>query len=188
MIDAIKAIDTGKHSIVLKWQLSLPDGINEPLNHDVFDYAYTYGNEQGYKVTSSVADLESLKFLLQYDIPFVKIPNDRSLDWMIGEVPRKIPVYVSYGNNKELEDAYCQNVKKLLCISKYPASVADYEENFDLNHFIKLMGYGISDHTTGFALWYEYPEIYEIHFRLESSTGPDAGSFAKTPKQLEEIL
>jgi sialic acid synthase SpsE len=203
MIDAIKDIDTGKHEIFLKWQLSLPDGINVPLDHDVFDYAYKYGNEQGYKTTSSVADLESLKFLLQYEVPFVKIPNCRELDWLIGYVPRMIQVYVSVCDAELFYDgipSYC-NSKKLACISQYPATIKDYEYHFEFisNGFKqdKLLSgsngkefrMGISDHTIGLDLFKKYkPMIWEKHFKLPDSTGPDAGEFAITPKELKEIL
>jgi sialic acid synthase SpsE len=192
MIDELKDIDTGKHIITLKWQLSLPDGINVPLDHDVFDYAYHYGNEQGYKTTSSVADLESLKFLLQYDVPFVKIPNDRSLDWLIGYVPRMIPVYVSYSNAEEMFDSELKyNNSAMLCVSKYPAKLEEYEES--IRRFANETGIPfclpISDHTCGLDLFNKYqPCIFEKHFKLPTSTGLDAGPFAITPEELREIL
>ena len=193
MIDAIKAIDTGKHSIVLKWQLSLDDGINVPLDHDVFEYAYKYGNELGYKTTSSVADLESLKFLLQYDPCLVKIPNDRKLDYLIGEVPRKIPVYVSVGSMSEgglflyrHPDYINQNRDiALYCVSQYPSIIEEYEGRFSKGS----LKHGISDHTIGLDLFKKYqPQIWEKHFRLINSTGLDAGPFAITPDELREIL
>jgi sialic acid synthase SpsE len=174
-------------------QLFLNDGINIPLYRDVFDYAYNYGNSVGYKVTSSVADLDSLKFLLRYDVPFVKIPNDRKLDWLIGEIPRKVPVYVSLFNADKaywLLDIHQiggarEFDKRLCCISKYPADKAEYENNF----YWRDLKNGISDHTVGLELFKKYqPRIWEKHFCLSDSTGLDAGPFAVTPKQLEEIL
>ena len=185
MIDVIKAIDTGKHEIILKWQLSLDDGINVPLDHDVFDYAFKYSNEQGYKTTSSVADLESLKFLLQYDVPFIKLPNDRKLDWLIGEVPRKIPVYVSCGYSNETLFIRGCNIIYLSCVSEYPANFEAYKERF----FTDYLRHGISDHTIGLDLFKKYqPQIWEKHFKLPDSTGLDAGEFAILPEELGEIL
>jgi len=197
MIDAIKAIDAGKHEIILKAQLSIPDGINLPLDHEIFDFMYRYGNEQGYKVTSSVADLESLKFLLQYDIPFVKLPNDRKLDWLIGEIPRKVPVYISYGTFDEYDE---YNVRKregittLACISKYPAEAKDYVDTFGLINIRcerKLSNLRrVSDHTCGLELFKKYqPIIWEKHFVLEHDpNNPDGGLFAILPCELAEIL
>ena len=57
----------GKKDIVVKWQLFKNAGKNIPLTEDSFDYAYRYGTHLGYKVTSSIFDLESLNFLLKYD-------------------------------------------------------------------------------------------------------------------------
>lgn len=203
MINAIKAIDTGKHEIILKAQLSLPDGINLPLDHDVFDYMYRYGNEQGYKVTSSVADLESLKFLLQYDVPFVKLPNDRKLDWLIDYISRGMLIYKSV-EKANVYDSF-RKIVSLYCISKYPATLEDYELLFKPDYGIlwgdkhhcesdikrRLIGrnIGISDHTIGLELYKKYqPAIWEKHFKLPDSTGPDAGEFAITPDELREIL
>jgi sialic acid synthase SpsE len=194
MIDAIKAIDTGKHEIILKAQLFLDDGINIPLDHDVFDYMYHYGREQGYKVTSSVADLESLKFLLQYDIPFVKIPNDRKLDYLIGYIPRDIPVYVSCNDHFMMTNIFCwewkyiDNITPLACISNYPATIAEYEheEDFYWNLTRKCP---VSDHTIGLDLFKKYqPQIWEKHYKLPDSQGLDSGSFAILPEELREIL
>lgn len=197
MIDAIKAIGTGKHEVILKWQLSLPDGINVPLEHDIFDFAYHYGNEQGYKVTSSVADLESLKFLLQYDIPFVKLPNCRELDWLMGEIPRKVPIYISYGTfdrYDEYNKRKHESITTLACVSKYPAEVKDYVNAFGLinikNEHILSNLRRVSDHTTGLELYKKYqPKIWEKHFALEHDpSNPDGGLFAITPETLAEVL
>ena len=186
MYDELNAIDTGKHEIICKWQLFEEAGDNIPLTHDSFDFAYQYGTSLGYKVTSSVFDKNSLDFLLRYDVPFVKIANNRELDWLIGEVPKKIPVYVSYKNYEEIENSvrYLNN-EYLLCVSKYPAKLEEYELNFG----VWGISMGVSDHTTNLALWYRYqPKIIEWHFGLEDSTGLDAGPFMRTPKQLQEVL
>lgn len=180
MIDELRAIDTGKHSIVIKWQLFQQVGDNIPLDRGLFGMAYRYAKELGYKTTSSVFDKESLNFLLQFDVPFVKIANRRDLDWLIGEVPRKVPVYVS------ASDALPVNADVILqCVSKYPAEMGDYEKNkqiFNLHN-------AVSDHTTNFDLWYRYrPAIIEWHLKLPDSTGLDAGPFARTPEQLREVL
>jgi len=48
--------------------------------------------------------------------------------------------------------------------------------------------YGISDHTEGLYLYKKYrPKVYERHFCLEDSTGPDAVSFAIKPCDLKEL-
>jgi sialic acid synthase SpsE len=195
MIDELKAVDTGKHEVIIKWQLFLNDGINVPLGHDVFDYAYKYGNEQGYKVTSSVADLESLKFLLQYDVPFIKLPNCRELDWLIGEVPRRIPLYISYGTIEEYSSNSREEIKTLACISKYPANIDEYIKEYAWRNANGKYLYNggkirrVSDHTVGLYLYKKFqPQIWEKHFKLLDSTGLDAGPFAITPDELREVL
>lgn len=188
MLDELKAIDNGIHEIIIKHQLFRKSSKNIPLERETFVMAYNYAKELGYQTTSSVFDKESLDFLLQFDIPFVKIANNRDLDWLIGEIPRKIPVYVSHDVVKDYELDYIynapySNVIPLHCISKYPAQIKDY---LGMNTYAHK---NISDHTTNFGLWYKYePEIIEWHYKLEDSTGLDAGPFARTPKQLEEIL
>lgn len=190
MYDEIEKVDTGKHSIVCKWQLFKEARLNIPLDRDVFDFAYKYGSKLGYAVTSSVFDKESLDFLLQFDVPFVKIANNRKLYWLIGEVPRKVPVYVSYGSVDELKQvAEKQDIIRMLCVSQYPTDMKKYELLFDISAAFMYNEYGISDHTTNFGLWYRYqPKIIEMHYKLPDSTGLDAGPFARTPAQLAEIL
>ena len=188
MLDELKKIDTGKHEIIIKHQLFIKAGKNIPLDKEIFKKAYDYAKKLGYKTTSSVFDKESLDFLLDFVVPFVKIANNRNLDYLVGEIPRKIPVVISYGDVEELKVAQNDNIVRLLCVSEYPATLEKYEEAFDLEYYIKC-GYGISDHTTNFDLFNKYePEIIEWHYKLEDSTGLDAGEFAKTQKQLKEVL
>ncbi|MFA5715943.1 MAG: N-acetylneuraminate synthase family protein, partial [Candidatus Paceibacterota bacterium] len=153
-----------------------------------------YAKKLGYKTTSSVFDLESLKFLLNYDIPFVKIANRRDLDWLVGEIPRKMPVYVSYKNSDELGElvekiktSYSDD-KFLQCVSKYPATIEEYEK---YGEWVGLLYRykAISDHTIGLDLFKKYqPQAWEKHYKLSDSTGLDSGSFAITPEELSEIL
>jgi sialic acid synthase SpsE len=197
MIDELRAVDSGKHSIVLKWQLFERAGENKPLDHSVFRMAYYYAEKHGYKTTASVFDLSSLRYLLKFNIPFVKIANNRSLDWLIGEVPRKIPVFVSCKNVKvELEMRYL-GLGRLItfaCVSNYPAKIEDYIESFDNGRYYSLTNHpnamnNISDHTIGLELYKKYePDIWEKHYKLSDSTGLDAGEFAITPEELKEIL
>ena len=198
MIDELVKVDTGKHTIVIKWQLFTDCPPNEPLRRDVFHCAYKYAKKNGYKTTASVFDADSLQFLLTYDIPFVKLANRPDLYWLAGEVPRKIPVYASFSN---IGDFWSRKPVWMIehpmwCVSKYPATLEDYEKNIIFPDYAEgelakiLIPYpAISDHTTDFTLYHKYkPSIYEVHYRLDDSTGPDAGLFARTPEQLGEVL
>lgn len=189
MIDELTIIDTRKHEVIIKWQLFEKAGDNMPLDEVFFNFIYHYARKFKYRTTASVFDLKSLKFLLQYDIPFVKIANNRSLDWLIGEVPRKIPVYVSYGYKDDKYDPddtmRLSSFYQMCCISKYPATLFDYEKEFDKFEYYTA----VSDHTIGLELFKKYkPCIWEKHYKLLDSTGLDAGSFAITPQELAEIL
>jgi sialic acid synthase SpsE len=181
IVDAIKEIDTGKHDIVIKAQLFENQPPNTPLPRFIFEDLYQYSKRKGYKCTASVFDMESLKYLLQFDVPFIKIACRPELYWLIGEVPRKIPVYVSSTNVcPEMHNDF--GTTFLLCVPKYPALIDDYGH--------KPWIVGISDHTIGLDLLKEYPPvIWEKHFVLEhNDTNPDAGMFAVTPEELRSIL
>ncbi len=182
MYDELKRIDRNKHEIIVKWQLFNRAGINISLKQEMFNFAYEYGNELGYKVTASVFDKESLDFLLLHDIPFVKIANNRMLDYLIPSIPENIQLYIS-GNTPLWLPERKKNVTQLWCISDYPANKDDYMK-------MKLsLGCAISDHTTDFYLFRTLmPRIIEWHYKLGNSTGLDSGDFARTPEQLKEIL
>ncbi len=182
-INAISLIDTKKHEIVFKSQLFREAGENVVCKHGSFDFMYNRCKELGYKCTASVFDKSSLYFLLKYDIPFVKIANNRDFDYLIDYVPRRIPVYTShdcskadnyYNNKSTLDD------QRLRCVSEYPAKIKDYR---------CVPGGNISDHTIGFELFKTYkPKIYEKHFIMPGDDGLDSGPFAVTPEDLRQIL
>lgn len=187
MIDELSVVDTGKHGVVLKWQLWTGDMGNNiradmMLFYDMAMWAY---EEHGYKTTSSVFDMHSLGFLLgcstcfDYDLPFIKIANRRDLDWLIGEIPRKYEVYKSVDSREDYYDGFhVTDVETLWCVSEYPANINDYPP----------VRY-ISDHTIGLELYHRnQPVVWEKHYKLSDSTGLDAGPFAITPEELRSIL
>jgi sialic acid synthase SpsE len=177
MIDEVAAIDTKKHEVVFKMQLFEEAPPNVPLDKGVYWAAMKHAQAKGYRMTASVFDLTSLNFLLRYDIPFVKIACRPELYWLIGEVPRKVPVYVSVPA-ASLVEILESNVTKLICVPHYPAKIEDYPS---VPQF--------SDHTVGLDLYhFAQPKIWEKHLKLPDSTGPDAGPFAITPDELKEIL
>ena len=197
MIDELKAADTGKHRVVIKWQLFAPDTLPEkvpvPLSLLAFDEAYNYARELGYETTASVFDTWSLSKLLKYDVPFVKLacrPGVYPLlgvPWMVNGENRRPPravVSVADGaTGAMLKQQW--DVDVLCCVPDYPAYRNDYEDVFSV-HSLEC---GISDHTDEWYLYREWnPTIYECHYKLEDSTGPDAASYARTPGQLREVL
>jgi len=136
-----------------------------------------------------VFDLPSLKYLLTFDIPFVKIANRPDIYWLAGEVPRKIPVYVSFPNVAALwkRQPVWTIEEPMWCVSKYPATFEEYDKILSADVIEAYTA--ISDHTTDFKLWHKYqPAVIEWHYKLPDSTGYDAGEFARTPEQLKEVL
>jgi sialic acid synthase SpsE len=158
----------------------------------VFREAGRHARKQGYHLTSSVFDVDSLRYLLAFDserwrLPFVKIACRPDLYWLIGEVPRRIPVYVS-GDFREgappFEFGADPDTMYLVCVPEYPAEEKDYLIFGDTP-------WCVSDHSIGWELFKKCPDakIWEKHVVLEHSPdNPDAGAFACTPEELEEIL
>ena len=199
MIDELDAVDSRKHEVIIKWQLFNRNiGKNEVLQSWAFSHAFNYATTKGYRTTASVFDKEALKFLLGFDVPFIKLANRPDLYWLAGEVPRKIPVYASFSNIGDFWSRQPEwTIDEVMwCVSKYPATIEDYEKNVILPNYKEgelaelLKPYSaISDHTTDFTLYHKYkPKIYECHYKLADSTGLDAGDFARTPDALSEIL
>lgn len=190
MIDTVAEMDSKKHRVWLKWQLEeRDDGPNKHLDREVFKAAFEYGEGKGYQMTSSVFDVHSLGFLLfsrqpMWELPFIKIACRPDLYYLMGLVPRAIPLFVSVYKVESLP--YMSNCQVLYCVPKYPATLAEYEDRFSG----KTLEGAVSDHTPGLELWRKYkPQIWEKHFVLErDASNPDAGSFAMTPDQLKEVI
>jgi len=179
MIDAVAAIDAHKHEVIFKFQLFKDEPPNKPLDHLVFANAYKHAKELGYKTTSSVFDKASLDFLLAFDVPFVKIACRPRIYWLLGEVPRKIPVYLSWDGK---DAAPRGDYLRMFCVPNYPAQVSDYGE--------WAKGPAISDHTEGLKLFKKWsPPIWEKHFILEDDpTNPDCAGHAIKPDLLKEVI
>jgi sialic acid synthase SpsE len=180
MVDEVIKRDTKKHSVTFKTQLFTDEAPNTPLTRDEFRDIYDYVHTKGYELASSVFDLESLGFLLEFKVPFVKLACRPGLYWLLDEVPTGQKVYVSVESASERRRADCY----LLCIPKYPALIIDYERKA-----MKGKWCGVSDHTVGLELWNRLrPDKFEKHLKLPDSTGPDAGEWAITPTELEAVL
>ena len=198
MIDSLHEIIRGREDrdrFVIKWQLFKEAGDNIPLSLGIFHYAYRYAKSLGILTTSSVFDETSAKFLGTYEIPFVKFSNRPDVRRLANLFPRTVPLLFSYKDKDDFNSIVPEyiytskwdetSIATLPCVSEYPAKIEDYENRFHPNN----LGYGISDHTIDWDLYRKYlPGVYECHYKLEDSTGIDAGEFARTPKQLTELL
>ena len=190
IVDALEPILEHKKTnpdleIIIKTQLFKDIPPNKPLERDVFLYLKNYGESKGFQVTASVFDLDSLSFLLIHNPCFVKIACRPDLYWLAGEVPRKIPIVVSYDVRDELVNWDRLPPKcnyPLACVPTYPAKIEDYK--FPSHVYV-------SDHTVGLELFKkEELVIWEKHFVLKKNdpTNPDSmGGFALDPEELKQI-
>ena len=179
MIESVYEVDTGKHAVVLKWQLFNEAKPNIPLTHESFEYAYQIANDLGYQTTASVFDLENLNYLKKFEIPFIKIACRQDLYWLIKHCGKHMVILSSEDTGRVDCDV------QLACIRKYPAKLSEYEKTFDADQ----LSY-VSDHTVGWELFNKYnPVVIEKHFVYERlNDNPDAGMFAVTPDELSEVL
>jgi sialic acid synthase SpsE len=188
MIHEVAELDFNGHDVVLKWQLFKDAPPNIPLTHESFEYAYKVANNLCLETTASVFDIDSLRFLMQYSIPFVKIACRPELYYLMEVVQNicdqredwaPVKVYISTASGAiNLPDCV-----KLACVSNYPATIEEYETRFTPGE----LQY-VSDHTVGWRLYEKYrPYVIEKHFVHERVDGnPDAGQFAVTAAELAE--
>jgi len=175
-IDSLEGFDA-----ILKAQLFTSAPPNKPLSHELFTYAYEYAAKKGLQTTASVFDKESLDFLRQFDVPFIKIAARPMLYGLVDGQSDRFIISVPPGYEEIPNDCFGY----LRCVSKYPALNVDYLTGFS----VEQLEQGISDHTDNLELYYTFePEIYEKHYVMQhNDTNPDAGSFALTPEDLEYL-
>ena len=105
-----------------------------------YDYINKYCKEKPLDWTASVWDLPSLEFLMQYDIPFIKIPSAKITDKLLVEQSAKTgkTLFVSTGMSsiQEIDDAVnivekhlSKNYVLFHCNSSYPAKMDELNLN-----------------------------------------------------------
>ncbi len=176
LIDSLEDKD-----VICKYQLFMDAPPNISLKREVFRKTFNYAKKKGLQVTASVFDVDNLRFLQEFDIPFIKLANNP----ICYKLARLIhtPMIVSYPSIAEMGKR--KDIKPLCCVSRYPAQAIQYEKNF-ISYWLTQ---GISDHTEGFDLYHKYqPEIWEKHYCLKhDKNNPDAGIFAMTFKDFGEL-
>jgi sialic acid synthase SpsE len=179
MLKDIAEVDEGVNDIVLKWQLFKSAPPNIPLEPEMFKYAYDMAERLCFETTSSIFDIESLRYLMTFKVPFVKIANRPDL-YELAQYAT-VPVYVS----TSVTGYHLADSKMMACISKYPATIEEYERTFTRTELDIL-----SDHTVGWELYKKYmPSVIEKHFVHERHPdNPDAGLFAVTQSELAEVI
>jgi len=135
------------------------------------------------KWTASVWDLESLDFIMQYDIPFIKIPSAKITDLKLLEAIKKTkkPVVMSGGMSsaKEIDDAVeilkGNELTILWCNSSYPAKDKELDLNVipELKRKYPFVKIGYSGHEEGISACIVAKvlgaEVFERHITLSKS-------------------
>ncbi len=98
-----------------------------------YDYIKKYCGQKPIDWTASVWDLDSLEFILQYDVPFIKVPSAHitNLDLIKKVSESGVPLLLSTGmSNWEIVDNAVNIIEKakskyalLHCNSSYPAPI-----------------------------------------------------------------
>lgn len=167
-----------------------------------FDEIDKFCNQIGIEWTSSVWDIDSLEFILNYDVPFIKIPSAMVTNKKLLRKIKSsdIPVIMSTGmsTKKEIKDAVdilsgC-DLSILHCNSSYPC--ADEEINLKTIQTLKkefpnhTIGY--SGHESGIL-----PSVYaraagadiiERHVTLDRNMWGTDQSSSLEPIQLKKLI
>lgn len=160
------------------------------LSFDEFREIKKYCDEIGITFASTADEEDSLDFLIDLGIPFIKIGSGE-----IGNVPflryvgkKQLPVVISTGMStiadvdcalRQLEQGGTKDITVLHCTTNYPCPYDEVNLNA-MNTLKNTFGYevGFSDHTVGIevpvAAVANGARIIEKHFTLDKTMdGPD---------------
>lgn len=167
-----------------------------------YDKIDEYCKEIGIKWSASVWDVDSLQFIAQYDIPFVKMPSACITDIELLKEIRKysLPIIMSTGMSSKEE--VCQAIDLLggcdltimHCNSSYPAD----DNELDLNTIKKLKEMfpqykvGYSGHEKGILPTILAKtlgaEVLERHITLDKSMWGTDQRASLEPQELVELV
>lgn len=175
-----------------------------------FDEIDKYCSERKIEWSASPWDLDSLKFLASYDVPFIKIPSAKLTDDVLLEesvkTGKKVIMSTGMSTQTEVEHAVdvLRNAKKefknihtfglLHCNSSYPASIdelnlstlhtlADYFPDFEIGY----SGHELTLGTTVAAV-YLGATIIERHITLDRNMWGTDHSCSVTPWGLFKLV
>lgn len=153
------------------------------LTYDEFIELKTYSESKGFDFISSFTDKPSLDFLVDIDIPYLKIASQRITDIPLFEFAAKTgkPIIISSGMS-DIEDVdrvveiFKNNEKYLMqCTSAYPCKDSDINlrviKTFKQRYNNQVEGYGLSGHhmslAPDIAAYVMGANIIERHFTLD---------------------
>ncbi len=155
------------------------------FGQEEYDVIDSYCKQQNIAWSASPWDLDSLKFLEQYDIPFIKIPSamitNKKLIKAAGATGKKIIISTGMSTPKEIDwavrelEVYCnyKDIAILHCNSTYPAPIDELNLSCiqTLKEKYDEMEIGYSGHEfrlgTSVAAVYLGATIIERHVTLD---------------------
>ena len=160
------------------------------LSFDAFRKIKTYCDEIGIMFASTADETESLDFLVELGIPFIKLGSD-----VIGNIPylryvgsKELPVIMSTGMStladveislNALREGGAEDITLLHCTTSYPCQY-EFVNLKAMDTLKNAFGYeiGYSDHTCGIeipiAAVARGAKVIEKHFTLDKNMeGPD---------------
>ena len=176
------------------------------LSQNNFDSLFKYAKKIKIKISSSVFDLVSAKYLIKKKPDFIKIPsgeitNFKLLEY-IGSFKKQIILSTGASTLDEIEKALIvlkkagskkKNISILHCVSNYPTSI----DNINIGSINFLKKYfdieiGLSDHTKSIYVpsfsVYAGARIIEKHFTLNNRLpGPDHKA-SLNPKKFKAMV
>lgn len=176
------------------------------LTYEEFTKLKTYCDKQNIIFTSSPFDLQSAEFLMQLNVPYIKIPSGEITNYplikYLAKFNKNVIISTGLSTIKEIKWAIdlftkngtsLDNISILHCNTQYPTPYEDVNLNVIQTLIKKFkIRVGYSDHTLGI----EIPlaavalgaTIIEKHFTLDKTLpGPDQ-STSLDPTELKEMI
>lgn len=166
-----------------------------------YDKIESYCKKLGIAWSASPWDVESIKFLDQYDLPFIKVPSDKTTDLSFIKALKgnKAPIILSTGgtNFDEIAEALShlegQEVCLLQCTSIYPCPTdkVNLKVMDELRErFKKIVGFS-SHHTsplvTAMAVAYG-AKVTEVHVTLDRAMWGTDQAMSLEPRGMEVMI
>ena len=166
-----------------------------------YDEIDNYCKKLGIEWSASPWDIESLKFLNKYDLPFIKVPSDKTTDLSFIKALKnnKAPIILSTGGTTfdEIGEALSylegQKICLLQCTSLYPCPT----DKLNLrvmdelrNKFNKIVGFS-SHHTSPMvvAMAVAYgAKVTEVHITLDRAMWGTDQAMSLEPRGMEVMI
>ena len=144
---------------------------------------------EGLKFLCTPQTVQDFEDLLEVGISEVKISSDNATNWALLKAVGNSGVDAFISQMVRFDTPPISNTVYMHCTSEYPCVL----NKVFLRHSNEYHSpWGFSDHTTGYlaacmalALG---ATVFEKHFMLSSSTGPDCGEWAMLPGQLKQYF